>query len=330
MRVLVTGAGGQLGLDLLDAFADHAVVGLTHADLDVAEEPAVVAAVRDHAPDLVLHAAAWTDVDGCEEDPDRAHRVNALGAWWVARACALTGAAMVYFSTDYVFGGGRFGPAVGVAGGGEPPGPAVRDDRSAGPVPGGRVGSSVPEAGAAGGALRPFTEFDPPDPCNAYGRSKAAGEDLVRTALDRHYVVRTSWVCGARGGNFVATMLRVGRERGEARVVDDQVGCPTFTRDLARAVRELAVTGRHGTYHRTNTGSCTWYDLAAATFELAGLEVDLEPQSSADLDRPAPRPAYAVLGDRHSVLSGLSPLPSWREGLEALLAELGELQKVGG
>lgn len=292
MRVLVTGAGGQLGLDLLEAFADHTVVGLTHADLDVAEEPAVVAAVRDHEPDLVLHAAAWTDVDGCEEDPDRAHRVNALGAWWVARACALTGAAMVYFSTDYVFGGGRFGPGAG------------------GP--------------------RPFTEFDPLDPCNAYGRSKAAGEDLVRATLDRHYVVRTSWVCGARGGNFVATMLRVGRERGEARVVDDQMGCPTFTRDLAGAVRELAVTGRHGTYHRTNAGSCTWYDLAAATFELAGLDVDLEPLSSAELDRPAPRPAYAVLGDRHSVLSGLGPLPPWREGLEGLLVELGELQKVGG
>ncbi len=287
MRVLLTGAGGQLGLDLLDAFEDHDVVGLTHADLDVADEPAVVAAVRDHEPDVVLHAAAWTDVDGCEGDPDRAHRVNALGTWWVARACRLAGASMVYVSTDYVFDG-----------------TAPRD---------------------VDGDPRPYTEFDPIEPLNTYGASKAAGERLVRETLREHYIVRTAWVCGARGSNFVKTMLRVGRERGEASVVDDQVGSPTFTRDLAGAIRELSVSGRHGTYHRTNAGTCSWYDLAAATYELAGLDVDLSRMSSDALDRPAPRPAYSVLSDRHSTLSGLSPMPHWREGLARLLEELGEL-----
>jgi dTDP-4-dehydrorhamnose reductase len=287
VRVLVTGAGGQLGLDLLDAFAGQEVVGLTHADLDVADEPAVWAAVRDHAPDLVVHAGAWTDVDGCEDDPERAHRVNALGSWWVARACEAAGAAMVMVSTDYVFDG---------------------------------------EGGAShGGDAAPYTEFQSIDPLNAYGRSKAAGEQLVRQTLPAHYVVRTAWVCGARGKNFVRTMLRVGHERGEARVVDDQLGSPTFTRDLAAAIRELAVTGRYGTYHRTNRGTCSWYELAAATYELAGIEVDLQPMSSDQLDRPAPRPAYSVLSDRHSVSSGLAPLPHWREGLRDLLEELGEL-----
>lgn len=286
MRVLVTGAGGQLGLDLLDAFDDHEVVGLAHADLDVADEAAVVAAVRDHGPDLVVHAGAWTDVDGCQQDPDRAHRVNALGTWWVARACHLAGAGMVYVSTDYVFDG-----------------TAPRD---------------------ADGDPRPYTEFDPVDPLNVYGASKAAGERLVRETLREHYIVRTAWVCGARGSNFVRTMLRVGRERGEASVVDDQVGSPTFTRDLSAAIRELAVTGRYGTYHRTNAGTCSWYDLAAATFELAGVDVDLSRTSSDTLDRPAPRPAYSVLSARHSTLSGLREMPHWRDGLTRLLEELGE------
>lgn len=284
MKVLVTGAGGQLGLDLVDAFADHDVVGLTHADLQVDNEAEVMAAVRDHEPDLVVHAGAWTDVDGCERDPDRAHRVNALGAWWVARACRILDACMVYVSTDYVFDGR------------------------------GRRGTN--------GELRPYTEFDPPDPLNAYGRTKEAGEQLVRQTLAEHYVVRTSWLSGARGRNFVHTMLRMGQERGWVRVVDDQVGSPTYTRDLAAAIRELAVTGRFGTYHRTNSGTCSWYQFAAAIFELAGLDVDLQPIPSSELDRPAPRPAYSALSDRHSMLSGLKVMPHWREGLSRLLEEL--------
>lgn len=279
MRVLVTGAGGQLGQDLVDVYGRDEVVGLTHDQLDVADEAAVVAAVTGHEPDLVVHAGAWTDVDGCESDPDRAHAVNALGSWWVARACRLVDAAMVMLSTDYVF---------------------------------------------SGEGQAPWTEFDPVEPLNAYGRSKAAGERLVRETLAAHYIVRTAWVCGARGSNFVTTMLHVGREQGRARVVDDQVGSPTFTRDLADGIRELSVSGRHGTYHRTNAGRCSWYDLAAATFELAGLEVELAPMSSDELDRPAPRPRWSVLSDRHSRLSGLSVLPHWRDGLGRMLAELGD------
>jgi dTDP-4-dehydrorhamnose reductase len=255
------------------------VVGLTHDQLDVTAEPAVVAAVRDHEPELVVHAAAWTDVDGCERDPDRAHRVNALGAWWVARACHLARATMVHVSTDYVFDGS---------------------------------------------STQPYTEFDPIAPVSAYGRSKAAGEDLVRATLREHHIVRTAWVCGARGRNFVATMLRVGEE-GRARVVDDQVGAMTYTRDLADAIRELAVTGRYGTWHRTNSGTGSWFDLAAATFELAGLDVELEAMKSDELDRPAPRPAYSVLSDRHAVAAGLRVMPDWRDALRRLLAEMGRL-----
>lgn len=279
MRVLVTGAGGQLGHDLLTAFADDEVVGVDHAALDVTDEASVVAAVRDHGPDLVVHAAAFTKVDACESEPDTAWSVNAIGSWWVARACVLAGAAMVYLSTDYVFDG-------------------LAD--------------------------HPYTEFDRTNPQSVYGRTKEAGEQLVRRALAAHYIVRTSWVHGAHGGNFAKTMLRLGKERGAVTVVDDQTGSPTFTFDLAPAIRRLAVSGRHGTYHLTNAGHCTWFEFAGAVFEEAGLDVELTPTDTATFGAPAPRPAFGVLDNRLARLAGLAPLPPWRASLRRLLAEMGQ------
>lgn len=285
MRVLVTGAGGQLGLDLVDAFSDHDVTAATRADLDIGHEAAVVAAVEAVRPDLVVNAAAWTDVDGCESDPDRAHRDNALGPWWLARACERAGATLVTFSTDYVFDGvARPGP------GGEP---------------------------------RGWVETDPTAPLSVYGRSKLAGEELVRTTLAAHHIVRTSWVSGARGRNFVRTMLRLAASEPVVRVVDDQVGSPTATRDLAAAVRRLAVSGRYGTVHLANEGRASWFDVAAAVFELAGRDVALEPQPSSALTRPAPRPAWSVLDQTHARALGVGPMPHWRDGLARLIDELG-------
>lgn len=277
MRVLVTGAGGQLGSDLLHTFAEDEVVGLTRAQLDVTREADVVAAVRDHRPDVVVHAAAYTRVDAAESDPDTAFAVNAAGSWWVARACDLADATMVYVSSDYVFDG--------------------------------RLGRS-------------YTEFDATAPLSVYGRSKDAGEQLVRSTLRRHHIVRTSWVLGVHGSNFVKTMLRLGRERDEVSVVDDQIGSPTFARDLAPAIREVAVSGRYGTIHRTNSGSCTWFELACATFEAAGLEVTCTPTDTATFGAPAPRPAHSVLDDGLARTAGLTPLPPWRESLARLVAEL--------
>jgi dTDP-4-dehydrorhamnose reductase len=293
VRVLVTGAGGQLGRALVAAFADHAVTGLARDDLDVSAEAAVAAAVAELDPAVVVNAAAWTDVDGCETDPDRAHAVNALGPWWLARACARNGATLVHVSTDYVFGG--------------PPGPAVPFDGA--------------------GARRAWTEFDALAPVNAYGTSKAAGETLVRATLPAHHVVRTAWLYGPTGHNFVRTMLRLGHRGRPVRVVDDQVGSPTATPDLAVAIRELAVSGRFGTWHRTNGGRCSWFELAQAVFALADLDVDLAPQPSTALDRPARRPSWSVLDDRHATLAGLTPLPPWRDGLVRVLDDLGELRR---
>jgi dTDP-4-dehydrorhamnose reductase len=287
VRLLVTGAGGQLAREVVRACPDDEVVALTRSELDITDEAAVVAAVRDHAPDVVVNTAAMTDVDGCESDPDRAHAVNALGPWWLARTCREASTVLLHVSTDYVFDG------------------------------------EAPRDGA--GEPRPWAEGDPVAPRSVYGRSKAAGEQLIRETLRDHVIVRTAWLAGAGGGNFVRTMLRVGRERGAAVVVDDQIGSPTFATDLAPALRHLAVARRSGTYHVVNAGRASWFDVAAATFELAGIDVDLARQPSSALDRPAPRPAWSVLDTRHARLAGVPALPDWRDGLTRLLDELGEL-----
>jgi dTDP-4-dehydrorhamnose reductase len=278
---MITGAAGQLGQDLVGAYGDHQVTGVTHDELDVAEEHAVRHLVDAVRPDLIVHAAAWTDVDGCEGDADRAHAVNALGPWGLARACRDRATPMVLVSTDYVFGGGP--------------------DRSS----------------------RPYTEFDPIAPVNEYGRSKAAGEILVRQTLPQHYIVRTSWVFGVHGGNFVKTMLRVGAGSAQVRVVDDQFGSPTYAADLAAAVRDISLSGRFGTYHRTNQGVCSWFQLAAETFARTGMSVDLQPRCSDELDRAALRPSWSVLSNRHAEVTGFAAMPSWQDGLQRMLERLG-------
>ena len=288
MKVLITGAGGQLGRDLLDAFVGHQVTGLARCDLDVADEAAVAEVVGDLGPDLVVNAAAWTAVDACEADPERAHRINALGPWWLARACERIGATLLTVSTDYVFDG--------IA----PAGPA--------------------------GTVRGYTEFDPVGPINVYGRSKAAGEQLVRDTLGTHHIVRTSWVSGATGSNFVTAMLRLARERDRLTVVADQHGAPTYTRDLAAAIRRAAVSGRYGTWNLTNAGSCSWHEYASAIVELAGLDTPVDPIPTTDWPTPAARPAWSVLDGTHAVTCGIGPLPHWRDGLSRLLDELGELR----
>jgi dTDP-4-dehydrorhamnose reductase len=236
-RVLITGAGGQLGRALRQVFSGDDVVALTHADWDVAQPPSGPVAQGDF--DLVLHTAAWTDVDAAEADPQGAAAVNIGGSAHVASLKA----PLVTYSTDYVFDGGK---------------------RS------------------------PYVESDSPNPMSAYGRTKLHGE---AAAGHQAWVVRTSWLFGATGHNFVRTMLSLGGEREEVAVVDDQRGCPTFVGHLAEAI-----------------------------FEEAGLETRVRRISTVDLGRPAPRPAYSVL---RSERDGAPQLPHWREGLRACLREMG-------
>ncbi|MET0561656.1 MAG: dTDP-4-dehydrorhamnose reductase [Gaiellaceae bacterium] len=265
-RVLITGAGGQLGHALRQAFATDDVLALTHADWNVAQPPSAELAKGDL--DLVLHTAAWTDVDRAEADPQSAAAVNIGGA---ANAASLR-APLVTYSTDYVFDGRK---------------------RS------------------------PYVESDAPNPASAYGRTKLHGE---AAAGHRAWVIRTSWLFGPTGHNFLQTMLRLGAERDEVAVVDDQRGSPTFVGHLAEATRGLVDEDLpKGLWHVAADGECTWADFAKAIFEEAGLDTRVRRISTAELERPAPRPAYSVL---RSERVGAPQLPHWRDGLRACLAEI--------
>ena len=272
-RVLVTGGGGQLGREFaLLLGADAAAPG--RAELDVADTASVERAFDLHRPTLVLHCAAWTDVDSAESDPGGARRVNEEGSRNVARAARAHGAALVGFSTDYVFAGDD---------------PAGYDERS------------------------------PVAPRSVYGATKLAGE---RALLEQHpeaYVVRTAWLFSPRGRNFLLTMLRVGAERDEVHVVDDQIGCPTATLHLAPATLVLLETCPPGIYHLAGSGATSWHGFASAIMQDAGLGARVEPIPSSELLRPAPRPACSILRTVHA---GAPRLPHWREGVRDCLAAL--------
>lgn len=277
-RVLVTGAGGALGHSLLAAFDGDDVVGLGRDRLDVADRDVVLQAIGNVAPRVVVHAGAWTDVDGCELDPDRAFRVNALGTRNVVEGARLVGARVVYISSDYVFDGN---------------------------------------------ASRPYVEWDVPNPLSVYGRSKLGGESELRPD---DTLVRTSWLCGASGRNFVKTIFERATSDQPLRVVDDQQGSPTFTDDLAGMVRRLAVERRPGIFHVTNQGTTTWFRLAREVVELAGIDPErVQPCTTAELDppRPALRPLFSVLDNAALRLGGVPLLDDYHAPLERLVKELG-------
>jgi dTDP-4-dehydrorhamnose reductase len=257
---VITGAGGQLGAALAETFPD--ALALARRDWDV-----TLPAPPSLGPvDLVLHAAAWTDVDGAEDDPQGAAAANVGGTQNVASL----GAPLVYFSSDYVFDGEK---------------------------------------------REPYVESDTASPRSAYGRSKLHGE---AAAGEDAWVVRTSWLFGWTGHNFVRTMLRLGAERDEVAVVDDQRGCPTYVGHLAEAVRELVELPK-GRWHVAADGDCTWAEFAEAIFEDAGLECRVRRITTAEFDAKAPRPAYSVL---RSEREGAPRLPHWRDGLRDCLERL--------
>jgi dTDP-4-dehydrorhamnose reductase len=258
--VVVTGAGGQLGRALVETFGPDDVVALTHSDWDVTTPPPALAA------DLVLHTAAWTNVDGAEADPQEAAAVNVGGTQHAASLGPL-----VYYSTDYVFDGRK---------------------------------------------TAPYVESDAPNPLSVYGRTKLHGE---AAAGEEAWIVRSSWLFGPTGHNFVRTMLRLGADRDEVSVVDDQRGSPTYVGHLAEATREI-VRLPYGTYHVAAEGECTWAEFAEAIFEEAGLDCRVRRITTAELGRPAPRPAYSVL---RSAKAEAPALPNWRQGLRECLAASG-------
>ncbi len=287
MRILVTGSTGLLGHTLLPVLRqNHRVMGLSSKDCDIRDETAVRRVLHGYRPELLIHLAAYTDVDGCELDPRRADELNGTGTRNFARACAEVDAAILYLSTDYVFDGRK---------------------------------------------TRPYSEFDGPNPINSYGRSKLLGEQFLQGTLDRYFVVRTSWLFGPHGKNFVQRILQAASQQASLRVVNDQCGSPTYTRHLAMKLSELIKTNGYGIYHITGSGSCTWFELASSILRLSGLTgVRLAPISSAECGRSALRPANSVLENRRLRLMKLGLLPNWREGLIAFLNELMEDSKLLG
>ncbi len=263
-RLLITGAGGQLGHALQRTFGDDEVLALAHEDWDVSFPPPALALIPPL--DLVLHAAAWTDVDGAEADPQGAATANVGGT---ANAASL-GAPLAVFSSDYVFDGRK---------------------------------------------QTPYVESDGPNPLSAYGRSKLGSEAVAGPDA---WVIRSSWLFAETGNNFLRTMLRLGRDRDEVGVVDDQRGCPTYAGHLARATRELVDGGSsYGVWHLAADGECTWAEFAEAIFESAGIDCRVRRIRTTELERRALRPAYSVLRTERV---GAPELPHWREGLRECLS----------
>lgn len=286
MRILVTGAGGMLGHALVPVLeTDHQVIGLTRKNCDLLEEGVVRKIFQFKKPDMVIHLAAFTNVDGCELEPNKAIEENAMTTLSVAKAAKSVGASLVYISTDYVF-----------------------DGRSG----------------------RPYREDDPPNPLSIYGRTKLIGENHVQGILDRYFIVRTSWLFGPHGKNFVSTILRLASEEPEIRVVNEQQGSPTYTCHLAQKLAELLKTDQYGVYHVTGSGSCSWFDFARKIVELGGFRgVQVTPISTREYVRPAPRPAYSVLANQRIASLGMGLLPHWEKGLESYLAEIREEKSDG-
>ncbi len=279
MKVLVTGAKGQLGQDVMKLLArdNHEAIGTDRDDLDITNESDVFAFITEVKPDVILHCAAYTNVDAAESDADTAYKINALGTEYLAKAAKAAGSKMLYISTDYVFDGN---------------------------------------------GTKPY-EVDNPtnEPLGVYGKTKLAGEEMLKKYLDQYFIVRTAWVFGVGGNNFVKTMIRLGEERGEVGVVHDQVGSPTYTVDLANLMLELMQTDKYGTYHATNAGVCSWYEFAVEIFKQVGMDVKVNPLTSDQFPRPAKRPAYSVLSKKKLEEAGLTPLRDWKEALAAYLAE---------
>lgn len=263
----------MLAREVIDACGrrGHEVTALGHDRLDITDPRSIERAIAGARPDAVINCAAWSDVDGAEDDERGAQAVNDTGAALLAAGAARVGASVLYPSSDYVFDGqGR----------------------------------------------RPYTEDEVPNPVSAYGRSKLGGEVSVAAANPRHYIVRSSWLYGHGGKNFVETMLRIGGEQSEVLVVSDQRGCPTSCADLGEAMSSLIETDELGVHHIRGAGECTWFDFAQEIYDQAGMETRVMAATTEMLARKAQRPAYSVLGhSREFVIE----LPEWQRSLRRYL-----------
>jgi len=278
-KLMLTGAGGMLAHDAVAILKPgFEVITRREQELDICDAEAVRAAVCSLMPDVVVNCAAYTQVDICETEQEKAFAVNASGVKHLALACRQAGSLLVHISTDYVFDGTK---------------------------------------------QTPYLETDVPHPLSVYGRSKLAGENHVAELLEQYIIIRSSWLYGSSGNNFIATILRLAHKQKELQVVNDQRGSPTWTRDLSLAIKALIDSNGRGMYHVSNQGSCTWYDYARAIVTRAGLDVRVSPVTTAALKRPAPRPANSMLDCSRFIRETGMGLRPWEDALEEYLqAEL--------
>ena len=280
MRILVTGARGQLGSDAVAELEarGYDVIAADVAEMDITDSVAVSSFIKSSAPDAVIHCAAYTATEKAEEEPTVCERVNALGTRNIAAVCRELGIKLLYISTDYVFDGQ-----------GE----------------------------------QPFKTDDAVAPLSVYGRTKYEGEVAVRELTDKHFIVRISWVFGLHGKNFVTTMLRLG-QNGKVFAVNDQIGSPTYTRDLSVLLADMIASENYGTYHATNEGLCSWYDFAKEIFAISGMDVEVVPVGADHFPSKIRRPANSRLDKSSLDAAGFARLPHWKDALARYLEEIKE------
>lgn len=279
MKVLVTGAKGQLGTDLMHELEKRGIegIGVDVQEMDITDAEACRRVIKNSGADAVIHCAAYTAVDAAEDNVDLCRRINGEGTRNVAQACKEADVKLMYISTDYVFDGQ---------------------------------------------GTRPWEPDDERHPLNVYGQTKYEGELAVEELSDKYFIVRIAWVFGVAGKNFIKTMLRLGKERGAVSVVDDQIGSPTYTYDLARLLVDMIQTDKYGRYHATNEGLCSWYEFAKEIFRQAGMDVPVTPVSSDQFPAKAARPSNSRLSKEKLSENGFERLPAWQDALGRFLKEI--------
>ncbi len=284
MRVLITGSGGQLGSEFVKLFKDENLKALSHSELDVTEFEKVKKIVEEFKPDVLINTSAYHLVDECEDYPEKTFLVNSIAVRNLAILSSKYDFILVHFSTDYVFDGRKNSP---------------------------------------------YNEDDNPFPLSVYGLSKYCGEIFIKNNTEKFYIIRTCGLYGAKGragkgGNFVERILSRWKEGGELRVVSDQIITPTYAKELAEKVKILILKGfTFGLYHMTNEGECSWYEFSKIIFEYAGVEAEIKPVSSEELNLKAKRPKYSVLENRNMKIAGIPDFSHWSTALKDYMEERG-------
>jgi dTDP-4-dehydrorhamnose reductase len=282
MKIALIGSNGQLGSDLCEQLQSHELIPLTHDQIEITDEKKTFSFFQSLKPDIIINTASFHNVPKCEEQPEMAFRVNVLGPRNLSRVCQVLPAWLIHFSTDYVFDGLK---------------------------------------------KAPYLESDTPHPLNFYAVTKLAGEETVQIYCDRHKIIRVSGLygkvpCRAKGGNFVSTMLKLGKEKKEIDVVHDEFITPTYTRDIARQLEFLLTIPETGLFHLSNSGYCSWYEFASAIFAFTGMKVKVNPIPASAYPSTLKRPAWSVLENKRLNDLGIYRMRPWKEALRDHLKDL--------